>query len=151
MFKITGKNYNVEGSCGVCARQQDCIVFKLKNNARSLKICHSQVVKVNDRIFNVGDRLENLYVVKSGSVKTFITNQSGEEQILNFHSPGDVLGLDGLPFHQYASTAISLETSSVCAVPFSVLEKSLEQLIPHWLIEFAMDKLKQENKNIVKS
>jgi len=148
MFKTTSNTDNSVGSCSLCVRQKDCIAYKVKKSASSLKITNSQLVRVNDHIFREGDKLENLYVVKSGSIKTFITNQSGQEQILNFHGPGDILGLDGLPFNQNMSTAISLETSSVCALPIHQLKEVLEQLIPSWLIEFAMSKLKQKNNNI---
>jgi CRP/FNR family transcriptional regulator len=148
MFKITSNNYTLVDSCSACVRQKDCIVCKIKNYSPSLKTFHSQLFRVNDHLFRVGDKLESLYVVKSGSIKTFITNQKGEEQILNFYGPGDVLGIDGLAEHQHSSTAISLETSSVCAVPIYKLEEAFEQLIPHWLIEFAMNKIKQESQNI---
>jgi CRP/FNR family transcriptional regulator len=147
MRKNIYNNYNSEDACKVCARRTNCIVFNIKKYAPSLKTINSQLFRVNDPIFRVGDHLENLYVVKSGSIKTFVTSQSGEEQILNFHGPGDVLGLDGLPFNLYSSTAISLETSSVCAVPVFKLEEVLAQIMPLWLIEFTKSRLKQENKN----
>lgn len=134
--------------CSVCVRQESCIAIKVKRYAPSLKIIHCQLYRANEPLFLVGDRLECLYVVKSGSFKTFITNQAGEEQILNFNGPGDILGLDGLPFNRHASTALSLATSSVCAVPLYELEATLEKLFPPWLTEFAMKKLKQENANI---
>lgn len=147
MFKINSNNTLV-GSCNTCVRQKDCIVCKIKNYSPCLKTFHYQLFRVNDHLFRVGDKLESLYVVKSGSIKTFITNQTGEEQILNFYGPGDILGLDGLPSNQHSSTALSLETSSACAVPIYKLEEAFEQLIPHWLIEFGINKLKQESKNI---
>jgi|TARA_B110000238_G_C16089967_1_gene423341 CRP/FNR family transcriptional regulator len=148
MFKTISNTNSSVNSCSLCVRQKDCIAFKVKKCASNLKITNSQLVRVNDHIFREGDKLENLYVVKSGSIKTFITNQSGQEQILNFHGPGDILGLDGLPFNQNMSTAISLETSSVCALPIHKLKEVLEQLIPSWLIDFAMNKFKQKNSNI---
>ena len=147
MHKHIYNNYNSADTCRNCARSTNCVVFNIKNYAPSLKTIHSQLFRANDPIFRVGDKLESLYVVKSGSIKTFITSQSGEEQILNFQGPGDILGLDGLPFNKYTSTAISLETSSVCAVPVSKLEEVLGQIMPTWLIKFAKNKLKKENEN----
>jgi CRP/FNR family transcriptional regulator len=123
-------------------------VCKIKKYSINLKPVHSQLFRANDNIFRVGDKLENLYVIKSGSVKTFTSNQIGEEQILNFYGPGDILGLDGLTTNEHTSSALSLETSSACAVPLYKLEEAFEQLVPRWLIQYAMDKLKQESKNI---
>ncbi len=148
MFKITSDNYNSMDPCRACVRKSDCIVCKIKNYVLNLKPLKTQVLRANEYLFRVGDRLEDLYVIKSGTVKTFITNQTGEEQILNFYGPGDILGLDGLPTNEHLTTAQSLETSSACAVPLYKLEEAFDQLIPHWLIEYAINKLKQESKNI---
>jgi CRP/FNR family transcriptional regulator len=148
MFKVKSNTSNSIDACSACVRKNDCIVCKIKNYAFNLKPIHSQLFRSNDNIFRVGDKLENLYVIKSGSVKTFITNQIGEEQILNFYGPGDILGLDGLTTNEHTSSALSLETSSACAVPLYKLEEAFEQMIPHWLIQYAMDKLKKESKNI---
>lgn len=146
MYKVTNNN-SVEGSCSSCVRRNDCIACKIKNYIPSIKSIPSELFRTNEHLFCAGDRLEGLYVVKSGSFKTFITNQTGGEQILDFYASGDILGLDGLPSTQHTSTAVSLETSSVCAIPIAKLEAAFEQLLPHWLMEFAMNKLTQESKN----
>jgi len=148
MFKVKNNTSNSIDTCSTCVRQNDCIVCKIKKYSINLKPVHSQLFRANDNIFRVGDKLENLYVIKSGSVKTFTSNQIGEEQILNFYGPGDILGLDGLTTNEHTSSALSLETSSACAVPLYKLEEAFEQLVPRWLIQYAMDKLKQESKNI---
>lgn len=148
MFKTSNINYVSVDSCNACARQKHCIVTKVKNSVPSLNNIHSQLYRANEYLCRVGDKLDSLYVIKSGSIKTFITNKKGEEQILNFYGPGDVIGLDSLPFNQHMVSAVSLETSSACAIPTYKLEAAIEQLLPHWMIEFTMDKLKQESKNI---
>lgn len=148
MYKNIGNNYASADSCSACARQKDCVVCKIKNHIYSLKTIHSQLFRANEQIFRVGEKLECLYVVKSGSFKTFVTNQIGEEQIINFYGVGDIIGFDGLPFNQYMSSAVSLETSSACALPVGKLEEAFEHLIPHWLIEYARNKLAQENEKI---
>jgi len=147
MYKSSNDNFNLEGACRTCVRSSDCIACKIKNYIPSIKSIHSELYRTNERLFCAGDKLENLYVVKSGSFKTFITYQTGGEQILNFYTSGDLLGLDGLPSKQHTSTAVSLETSSVCAVPMYKLAEIYQQLLPQWLIEFAMNKLTKESKN----
>lgn len=146
MYKYTNNN-NLEGACSTCVRSSNCIACKIKNYIPSIKFIPSELFRTNDHLFCAGDKLEGLYLVKSGSFKTFITNQTGGEQILDFYASGDILGLDGLPFNQHTSTAVSLETSSVCTIPLAKLEAAFEQLLPHWLMEFAMNKLTKESKN----
>lgn len=147
MINNTCNSEVIKDFCSTCIRHNDCVAYKIKNTISNFKITKHQLFRSGDCIFHVGDKLENLYVVKSGSIKTFITNQVGEEQILNFHGPGDLLGIDALPFKKNISTAISLETSSVCSIPVAKLEDAFKQLIPPWLFEFAIEKFKQENSN----
>ena len=65
-------------------------------------------------LFRQGDRLESLYVVKSGSLKGYETTADGLEQIVGFYFPGEVLGLDGLGARQHNCAAVALETTVVC-------------------------------------
>ena len=146
MLKLNNNDFVSGNVCKTCIRKNNCILCKIKKYSNSSSPIHSQVFRVSDYLFRVGDKLENLYVIKSGSAKTFITNEVGEEQILNFYGPGDIIGFDGLPTNQHISTALSLETTSACAVPMYKLEKVFEQLIPSCLIEYARDRIKQESK-----
>ncbi|MBA6257604.1 MULTISPECIES: helix-turn-helix domain-containing protein [unclassified Colwellia] len=147
MINNIGNTEVLKDICSTCIRHHGCVAHKIKNTLSNFPTPKHQLFRASDYIFHVGDKLENLYIVKSGSIKTFIINQVGEEQILNFHGPGDLLGIDALPFHKNICTAFSLETSSVCSIPIVKLEEALKQLIPPWLFEFAIDKFKQENSN----
>jgi CRP/FNR family transcriptional regulator, anaerobic regulatory protein len=82
-----------------------------------------------DDVFRVGDRFRNLYVVKTGSVKTYTPKDEGGEQVLGFHLPGEVIGLDAIELEVHTCSARVLETSAICEVPFSRLEE-LSSLIP---------------------
>lgn len=62
-----------------------------------------------------------LYAVRVGSIKTVRLTESGVEQITGFYLPGEVFGLDGMADGQYANTAVALESSAVCAIPFEDL------------------------------
>ncbi|EGV18322.1 fumarate/nitrate reduction transcriptional regulator Fnr [Thiocapsa marina] len=76
-----------------------------------------------DFLFRDGDRFRSLYVVKTGSVKTFAPSPEGGEQVLGFHLPGEVIGLDAIDKDIHACSAKVLETSAICEVPFTRLEE----------------------------
>ncbi|WP_296806815.1 fumarate/nitrate reduction transcriptional regulator Fnr [Thiocapsa sp.] len=76
-----------------------------------------------DFLFREGDRFRSLYVVKTGSVKTFAPSPEGGEQVLGFHLPGEVIGLDAIDKDIHACSAKVLETSAICEVPFTRLEE----------------------------
>jgi CRP/FNR family transcriptional regulator len=82
-----------------------------------------------DYLFRSGERFRSLYVVKTGSVKTYSPAAEGGEQVLGFHLPGEVIGLDAIEKEVHACSAKVLETSAICEVPFSRFEE-LSNSIP---------------------
>jgi CRP/FNR family transcriptional regulator len=76
-----------------------------------------------DFLFRTGDRFRSLYVVKTGSIKTFAPSPEGGEQVLGFHLPGEIIGLDAIDTEAHACSAKVLETSAICEIPFSRLEE----------------------------
>lgn len=82
-----------------------------------------------DYVFRNGERFHSLYVVKTGSVKTYAPSPEGGEHVLGFHLPGELIGLDAIEKEVHACSAKVLETSAICEVPFSSLE-ALSNTIP---------------------
>jgi CRP/FNR family transcriptional regulator, anaerobic regulatory protein len=76
-----------------------------------------------DFLFRNGDRFRSLYVVKTGSLKTFAPSPEGGEQVLGFHLPGEIIGLDAIDKDAHACSARVLETSAICEIPFPRLEE----------------------------
>jgi CRP/FNR family transcriptional regulator len=76
----------------------------------------------NDHLYREGDASHAIYAVRSGSVKTLVESPNGDEQIVGFHLPGELLGLDGFMEGGHTCTAIALETTSVCVMPMPKLE-----------------------------
>lgn len=75
----------------------------------------------HERLFVMGERCRFLYAVRSGAVKTWITSANGDERIIGFHLPGELIGVDGLDDGHHACTSAALETTSVCRVPIEAL------------------------------
>lgn len=82
-----------------------------------------------DHLFREGDRFTSLYVVKTGSVKTYAPSEDGGEQVLGFHLLGELIGLDAIAKNSHHCSAKVLETSAVCEIPFEDLEE-LSSSIP---------------------
>lgn len=86
-----------------------------------------RVQHAGSHLFRVGDLFQSLYVVRSGSIKTYLTSEDGEEQILGFHQPGDIVGFDAIARGRHPCSAAALETSSVCALSFPKLTKLCQE------------------------
>ncbi len=82
-----------------------------------------------DHLFREGDPFKTLFIVKTGSVKTFTPSEDGGEQVLGFHLPGEIIGLDAIQNEVHGCSAKVLETAAVCEVPFDRLEE-LTSTIP---------------------
>jgi CRP/FNR family transcriptional regulator len=76
-----------------------------------------------DHLFRSGENFRSLYVVKTGAVKTFTQTNDGDEQVVGFHLPGEVLGLDAIQDGLHGCSARALETTAICELPFERLEE----------------------------
>lgn len=76
-----------------------------------------------DHLFRSNDKFNSLYVVKTGVVKTYTQSNEGSEQVLGFHLPGEILGLDAIESGNHGCNAKALETTALCEMPFDHLEE----------------------------
>ncbi|MBQ0724345.1 MAG: helix-turn-helix domain-containing protein, partial [Cycloclasticus sp.] len=74
-------------------------------------------------IYSQGDPFQSLHVVKSGAVKTYITDSCGDEYITGFYLPGEIVGLESIAGRKYLSTATSLTDSYLCKADYAELAK----------------------------
>jgi CRP/FNR family cyclic AMP-dependent transcriptional regulator len=66
-------------------------------------------------IISEGDRADSLYIILSGRVKVFSSNEAGKEVVINTHGPGEYVGelaLDGGP---RSASVMTLEPTT-CSV-----------------------------------
>lgn len=73
-------------------------------------------------LFQAGQRFNSIFAVRTGSVKTLTLLANGDEHISGFHLPGEVIGLDAIVSRDHPSTAVALESTSVCEISYSELE-----------------------------
>jgi len=92
-------------------------------------IKRSRPLQKGEYLFNSGDTFTSIYAVRSGSIKTFSESEQGDEQITGLYLPGELLGLDAINDNKHPCSAIALETTSLCEIPFDTLE-SLSSDIP---------------------
>jgi CRP/FNR family transcriptional regulator len=65
-----------------------------------------------------GSRFESLYFVGAGTFRCLQSAPEGTEQVQEFATKGDVLGLEGVSEGSYCTSAVALEESMVAVVPF---------------------------------
>jgi CRP/FNR family transcriptional regulator len=112
--------------CTTCATRHLCMPQGLNaEDTVQLQsvITTSRSVRRGETLFRTDDPFDNLYAIRSGSVKTTLSHTSGREQVTGLHLSGDALGLDGIGERRHACNAVALEDSSVCVLPFLRFER----------------------------
>lgn len=79
-------------------------------------------------LFNAGDPFHSVTVVCAGSVKTYTVSYDGRMQVVGFHLPGELLGLNAVRTKQHLGHAMALEPTTVCEILFSRIEELVEQV-----------------------
>ena len=94
-------------SCAECGLHRLCLPASIGGDDLQQLERVVQVKRVLGRdqsLYSVGRPFHALYVVRSGAFKTFSTDSHGESQVLGFHLPGEIMGLDAIASGQHQCT-----------------------------------------------
>ncbi len=85
-------------------------------------------VERGDSLYRAGDVFTSLYAVKLGHFKTVYSEGPATKQITGFQMSGEILGMEGIGQTRRKCSAIALEDSEVCEIPYSRLESLLSEM-----------------------
>jgi CRP/FNR family transcriptional regulator len=117
---------NIKVACKNCSLATLCLPMGLTpDDVERLDaiVKRNRPLHRGDHLFRQDDGFHSLFVVKTGSVKTYAPSEDGGEQVLGFHLPGEIIGLDAISHNRHGCSAKVLETSAVCELPFERLEE----------------------------
>lgn len=117
------KSSHLIHECHVCEPRGGCLGLQLLDSEEvRQQLCHARKInRKGEHLFREGEPADCFYVVRSGSVKSYLVTADGEEQVLGFYLPGDVFGLDNTESSMRMSSSLALETTSVCRFPHAYL------------------------------
>lgn len=118
--------HNGAVSCGDCRMNALCLPIALESDEidRLNEIVErGRPLHRGDYIYHAGDQFKSIYAVRSGAIKGFTVNNDGVEQVTGFYLPGEIFGMDGIGHPNHINSAISLETSAICEIPFARMEE----------------------------
>ena len=121
----------IQASCTNCNLKGLCLplAMDVKDIDRLDEIIQrGRPIHAGDHLYRSGDTFASIYAVRSGSIKTYMVNDKGIEEITGFYLPGEVLGFDGIDGNDHGCNVIALETSTVCEIPFNRLEELTLQI-----------------------
>lgn len=110
--------------CSTCAFGSVCLPAGVDKGALAelhMLVEHVGPYHAGDQVFRVGERFGAIYAVRAGMVKTRLIDDDGREQVLGFHLPGEMIGLNAIHPEKYPCDAVALDTVYVCRFSFPAL------------------------------
>jgi CRP/FNR family transcriptional regulator, anaerobic regulatory protein len=111
-------------SCGSCRLSTICLPIALESaEIEKLDeiIQRGRPLQKGEHLYRGNDPFSSVFAVRSGTLKAYTVTDDGQEQVTGFYFPGEIVGMDGISKNKHDSTAIALETSAVCEIPFERL------------------------------
>lgn len=78
-------------------------------------------IEEGEHVYRVGEPFRAIYAVRTGCLKSYVLDPDGEEEVLGFHLPGELAGLDAIYPNAHQCNAVALDTTTFCRLPYESL------------------------------
>lgn len=126
MKKIFSFAPRTQTSCSSCGLRGNCLPAAVSDGdmAQLEALAHvKRSFRRGDYLFRSGSPLKSLYAIRSGFFKTQVQHENGHEQVTGFQMAGEIIGMDAISADIHMCSAVALEDSEVCELPFGKLEE----------------------------
>lgn len=123
--------------CSTCAFSSACLsegFDKSQLGELHVLVTHVGPFAPGEHLFREGDPFNAIAAVRAGTVKTYVVDSHGREQVQGFFLPGEVIGLNAIHAARYPANAIALDPVMLCRFSFpqmSLLATRLPGLQQH--------------------
>ncbi|MDZ7735020.1 MAG: cyclic nucleotide-binding domain-containing protein [Gammaproteobacteria bacterium] len=117
-------------SCSRCKQSGHCLVASLSPPAISKLsdgIGLSQTLRRGNHLYHAGDDLKSIYIIQSGIIKTYSSDNTGSETVLSVYLPTEVMGFEAVETSTHPHSAVAIETSSYCMISYDRLLKACRE------------------------
>jgi CRP/FNR family transcriptional regulator len=107
--------------CSTCAFSEACLsqgLDKASLGELHVLVEHVGPFREGEHLFREGDDFTAIATVRAGTVKTYVIDPDGREQVLGFYLPGEVIGLNAIAQAHYPCNAVALDTTMLCRFSF---------------------------------
>ncbi|AHE97958.1 fumarate/nitrate reduction transcriptional regulator Fnr [Thioalkalivibrio paradoxus] len=116
---------HASGSCDQCSLKLLCLPVGLPENELwqlDEIVQRRRPIAKGQLLFRMGAPFTSVYAVRTGSLKTVLLADDGTEQVTGFTLAGEMLGLDAINRGRHPVSAVALESTSLCEIPFEKLD-----------------------------
>ncbi len=142
-------NWESQHGCDVCPVGQFCLPAGLPLDdcvALNKLMYVSRAQEAGRPLVHAGDPLQALYAVRAGCFKSVSVDPDGNERVVDFHLPSELIGLDAIYSGSHLSEVIAVTVGKVCIFPYKSLldlASSSPELLNSWLKSFSKNLLAQ--------
>jgi len=118
-------------ACSQCSLQELCLPKGLTSEELELfeqAVNPKKPLKKSEYLYRAGEEMTSLYTVKTGAFKANIDSADGQENIVGFFLPGELIGLDGIATGEYQCDIIALGDAHVCQLSYPEFQRISHQL-----------------------
>ena len=142
-------------SCYLCSLRELCLPCGLDDTDISKLdniVDHSNLIHAGEPVFATGDPFRGLYIIRAGAIKLLTYCNDNKEDIIGFYLAGDIIGIDGFEYHKHRCSAIALETSSYCILPFPSIVQLCQKIpeLNNQLLKIISREMTNDNSLILK-
>lgn len=117
--------------CRDCRGFEDCPLREFPHSGHQGDVrAVSRTLDRGEHVFRTGDAADFVVFLKSGALKTYTLSPAGEEKVISFHFPGDLVGLESMGLRRQLLSAEALSPCRVCALPCEELQDAGSPLRP---------------------
>lgn len=117
--------------CAHCWLRGQCIAGNLNGTAVEGFASVTQqdiALRRGETLYQLDEPLRSLFAVRSGALKAYRMIGEGEERVLAFHLPGELIGMEAIGDGRHYSSVSALEDARICAIPYGGLQTVWEHV-----------------------
>ncbi len=112
-------------TCDACHLSKLCIPKGLTQeevDSLSRIVRRNRTLAKGTVLYQHGEWHHGILALKTGTAKLVSLDRQGNEYLVDFILPGDILGFDGFSTQRHSCSAVALETVSYCEIPAHQIE-----------------------------
>lgn len=114
---------NIVNACKYCPCFDECKFSRGELNTLKKRVLF---LEKGDVLFEQGEANSGFYILCNGSAKGIFTKQSGNDNIIEFYHPSDVIGLSGFSDANYQETVKVMSYTKVFKIEREDFETALQ-------------------------
>ncbi len=117
-------------ACSQCSLVELCLPKGLTHEELEVfeqAISRKKPLRKSEYLYRAGEEMTSLFTVKTGAFKANIDSADGQENIVGFFLPGELMGIDGIATGEYQCDMIALGDAHVCQLSYPEFQRISNQ------------------------